>query len=209
MAGGDTGGKLGGIINLATSTVSSAASQIFNTATDTFLLVGSLNTARESAAAVALPNGLTLIVGGSDCSAATYGGDRRLPVQRAADRGVYNETTKTFTLAGSGSGGLMTIARSGPSATLISGSGTALDGQVLIVGGSTGSSFLSPNSAAGGRAAGTDGAELGRVVQPGDRRLHRDQLDPGMRRRDLRRRPAPHGLASVCAGPTSAISSCQ
>ena len=39
VAGGDTGGKLGGIINLATSTVSSASSQIFNTATNTFLLV--------------------------------------------------------------------------------------------------------------------------------------------------------------------------
>ena len=45
---------------------------------------------------------------------------------------LYNESTKAFTLAGSGSGGLMTIARSGPSATLISGSGTALDGQGVI-----------------------------------------------------------------------------
>ena len=44
----------------------------------------------------------------------------------------------------------MTIARSGPSATLITGSGTALDGQVLIVGGSTGSSFLSALAAAAG-----------------------------------------------------------
>jgi hypothetical protein len=37
----------------------------------------------------------------------------------------------------------MTIARSGPTATLIQGSGTALDGKVLIVGGSTGQSWLS------------------------------------------------------------------
>ena len=53
MAGGDSGGKLAGIINLATDTVSSNSAQIFNTATDTFLLVGNLNTARESAVAVA------------------------------------------------------------------------------------------------------------------------------------------------------------
>ena len=47
MAGGDTGGKLGGAINLATSTNSYNGAQIFNTATDTFLLVGNLNTKRE------------------------------------------------------------------------------------------------------------------------------------------------------------------
>ena len=49
----------------------------------------------------------------------------------------------------------MTIARSGPSATLISGSGTALDGQVLIVGGSTGSSFLSVTAPPAGSGAPT------------------------------------------------------
>ena len=142
VAGGDTGGKLGGIINLATSTVSSASSQIFNTATNTFLLVGSLNTARESAAAVALPNDLTLIARRRTCAAMTYGTVAGFQCNALNTAELYNETTKAFTFAGSGSGGVMTIARSGPSATLISGSGTALDGQVLIVGGSTGSSFL-------------------------------------------------------------------
>ena len=44
----------------------------------------------------------------------------------------------------------MTTARSGPTATLITGSGTSLDGKVLIVGGSTGSSFLAPVDAAAG-----------------------------------------------------------
>ena len=37
---------------------------------------------------------------------------------------------------------MMTTARSGATATLITGSGTSLDGKVLIAGGSTGSSFL-------------------------------------------------------------------
>jgi hypothetical protein len=119
VAGGDTGGKLAGIINLATDTVSSSSAQIFNTATNTFLLVGSLNTARESSAAVALPNGLTLIVGGQTCSAMSYGGTNGFQCNALNTAELYNESTKAFTFAGSGSGGKMTIARSGPSATLI------------------------------------------------------------------------------------------
>src|SRR5258708_14137043 len=58
---------------------------------------------------------------------------------------LYTETTSTtgsFTLAGANSGGHMTTARSAGTATLITGSGTALDGKVLITGGSSGSSFL-------------------------------------------------------------------
>src|SRR4029077_13330574 len=85
----------------------------------------------------------TLIVGGQSCSSKTVGGQSGFQCDALQTSELYNEATQTFTLAGSGSGGLMTIARSGPSATLISGSGTALDGQVLIVGGSTGSSYLS------------------------------------------------------------------
>jgi hypothetical protein len=124
--------------------VSSTAAQIYNPTTDAFTLTtGTLNTPRESAAAVVLPNGLTLIAGGETCTAATFdavSGNMCNALQTAE---LYNETTKSFTFAGGGSEGLMTIARSGPTATLIEGSGTALDGQVLIVGGSTGQSFLS------------------------------------------------------------------
>jgi hypothetical protein len=76
----------------------------------------------------------------------TYGSTSGFQCNALQTAELYNESTKAFTVAGSGSGGLMTIARSGPSATLISGSGTALDGEVLIVGGSTGSSFLSSAS---------------------------------------------------------------
>ena len=129
------------MVHLATSTNSSASAQIFNAATDTFLLVGSLNTARESTAEVVLPNEQTLIVGGNECSGMTYGGTSGFQCNALATAELYNETTKAFTFAGTG--GPMSIARSGPSATLIEGSGTGLDGQVLIVGGSTGSSFLS------------------------------------------------------------------
>ncbi len=149
MAGGDTGGVLiGGAIHLATSTVSSNTAQIFNTATDTFLAVGNLNTARESTATLALPNGLTLIIGGNDCALSSFSGNAGYACTALQTAELYNESTKTFSLAGSGSGGLMTIARSGPAATLISGSGTALDGQVLIFGGSTGSSFTAQSGSA-------------------------------------------------------------
>src|SRR5208282_395993 len=160
VAGGDSGGKLGGAINLATSTNSTAGGQIFNASTNAFTLVGSLNTAREAAASVVLPNGLTLIIGGQTCSAATYGGEAGFQCNALNTAELYNEVTKAFTFAGSGSGGTMTTARSGPSATLIEGSGTSLDGQVLIVGGSKGSSFLSIVTPALG-----SGAPTGQVGQ--------------------------------------------
>jgi hypothetical protein len=115
--------------------------------------MGNLNTKRESAAAVPLPNDLTLIVGGQSCGPMTYGTTSGFQCNALQTSELYNENTKAFTVAGSGSGGLMTIARSGPSATLIKGSGTALDGQVLIVGGSTGSSFLSLSPPAAGSGA--------------------------------------------------------
>jgi hypothetical protein len=143
------------VLELATSTVSSAAAQVFNTSTNTFQAVGSLNTSRESAAAVALPNGEVLIAGGASCVASAYGGESSGAFLCTAlnTAELYNESTKTFTFAGTAFGtnptAGMTISRSGPTATLIEGSGTALDGQVLIVGGSTGISFLYASSPPG------------------------------------------------------------
>jgi len=165
VAGGDSGGKLGGAINLATSTISTAGAEVFDPLTNTFQAVGSMSHARESAAAVALPNGLTLVVGGGFCRAATFGGQSGFECTAQNTAELYNESTKTFTVAGSGSGGTMTSARSGPTATLIEGSGTALDGQVLIVGGSKGSSFLSivtppPSSGVPSGQVGLNTAEL-------------------------------------------------
>ena len=205
VAGGDTGGKLGGIINLATSTVSSASSQIFNTATNTFLLVGSLNTARESAAAVALPNNLTLIAGGETCSAMTYGGVAGFQCNALNTAELYNETTKAFTFAGSGSGGVMTVARSGPSATLISGSGTALDGQVLIVGGSTGSSFLglSVPPPSTGAPSGQSALHTAELYNPTtDAFTATTGSIPGCAAGVS---SCAAGIASICGGPSAAI----
>ncbi len=155
IAGGDTGGLLSGFIPLSTSTNSTASAEIYEALSDAFGLVGSLNTAREATAtALPLPNGKTLIVGGSHCAPKTYGpgglcgsssfSGFQCDAQNTAE--LYTQTTSTtgsFTLAGAGSGGVMTTARSGATATLITGSGTSLDGKVLITGGSSGSSFLS------------------------------------------------------------------
>ena len=151
MAGGDSGGLLGSI-HLATSTVSSASAQLFSPSANCFQLVSSLNTARESAASVALPNGLTLIVGGETCAASTFGGASGFLCTALDTAELYDETTGLFTYAGIGSGYAMTTARSGPTATLIEGSGTSLDGQVLIVGGSAGSSFLATTTPSGNPA---------------------------------------------------------
>ncbi len=186
--------------------MSSASSQIFNAATDTFLLVGSLNTARESAAAVALPNDLTLIAGGEHCAAKTIGTSNGFQCDALQTAELYNENTKAFTIAGSGSGGLMTIARSGPTATLISGSGTSLDGQVLIVGGSSGSSFLSLPPAPAAAPPGQMALNTAELYNPAtDAFTPTTNAIPGC--------PAgtspptcTTGLASICAGPTSAIS---
>ena len=187
--------------------MSSSGAQIFNAATDTFLAVGSLATARESAAAIALPNDLTLIAGGEHCAAKTIGTSPGFQCDALQTAELYNENTKAFQAAGTGSSGLMTVARSGPSATLISGSGTALDGQVLIVGGSSGSSFLSlpPAPAA---------------APPGQMALNTAELyNPATDAFTAITNPIPGcpagtsppacttGLASICSGPTSAISS--
>ena len=207
VAGGDSGGKLAGVINLATSTNSSPSAQIFNTATDTFLLVGSLNTKRESSAAVVLPNGLTLIVGGQSCGSMTFGSSSGFECDALQTSELYSESTKAFMVAGSGSGGLMTIARNGPSATLIKGSGTALDGQVLIVGGSTGSSYLSQPAI----PPGSMGSPLGQVAlhsaelyNPATDAFTATSSIPGCAAGVA---SCATGLPAVCAGTANAITS--
>ena len=170
--------------------------------------MGSLNTSRESSATIALPNDLTLIVGGEECGAMTYGSASGFQCNALQTAELYNESTKAFTVAGSGSGGLMTIARSGPTATLIEGSGTALDGQVLIVGGSTGSSFLSISTPAPGSGAPPGQTALNTAE------LYNPALDSFTATGSLPACAAgtspptcTTGLASVCPDPTtSAIS---
>ena len=204
MAGGDTGSKLGGLLPLATDTLSTAGAEIFNTASDTFVEVSSLNTSRESATPVVLPNGLTLIVGGQTCSAQTYGSTSGFQCNALNTAELYNESTQSFTFAGSGSGGVMTSQRSGPSATLIEGSGTSLDGQVLIVGGSSGSSFLSTaTTPPAGSPPGQTALFTAELYNPATDTFTATQSIPGCAAGVS---SCATGLPAVCNGPASAIS---
>ncbi len=153
IAGGDQGGTLGIFVPLSVSVVSDNVSQVFNTTTNQFQAVGNLVHDREATSAIPLPNGKVLIPGGSHCAAMTYSKTQSAACGTATFTGfqcdalstaeLYDETTGMFTAAGLGGGGSgMTTARSGPSGTVIEGSGTALDGQVLIAGGSSGSTFV-------------------------------------------------------------------
>ena len=153
IAGGDTGGNLGGVVPLATSTISTAGSEIYEALADMFMTVGPLNGSREaSAPAVVLPNNKILVVGGSHCFAKTINAASGGPACGSSSFSgfecdalntaeLYDETTSKFTVAGAGSGGHMTTARSAATATLLN------NGTVLITGGSTGSSFLSLTAA--------------------------------------------------------------
>ena len=77
----------------------------------------------------------------------------------------------------------MTTARSGATATLITGSGTSLDGKVLITGGSTGSTFLALSTPPPGCAPfGQVAQNTAEIYDPVGRQLHRDRIDSGMRR---------------------------
>ncbi len=219
IAGGDTGGLLSGFIPLSTSTNSTAGAEIYEALSDAFGLVGSLNTAREATAtALPLPNGKTLIAGGSHCGPKTYGpgglcgsssfSGFQCDAQNTAE--LYTQTTSTtgsFTLAGAGSGGHMTTARSGATATLITGSGTSLDGKVLITGGSSGSSFLSLSTPPPGCAPfGQVAQNTAEIYDPAADTFTATGSIPG-----CTAGTAPPtcttGLPSTCNGPESAITS--
>jgi hypothetical protein len=239
VAGGDSGGLLGGAVELSTSTNSTAGAEVYVAGTDAFLgpstspAIGSLKNSREASAPAVVPiNQKTLIAGGSNCfpqainyqsdpttnpiaSIAPNGGtevlvsfassenyaaspgntvvisgvtdptydgtfhidtivdstdftysDPALSQAQAASSGgsalenpdgacgttaasgfecdalataeLYDEASRTFSLAGAGSGMAMTTERSGATATLL-GDGVS----VLLTGGSSGSTFTS------------------------------------------------------------------
>ena len=105
-----------------------------------------MHTGREGAAAVALENNKILVVGGEQCFPATFGSTSGFECTALNTAEIYDPATQTFTVAGSGNcTDTMTSARAGATATLINQTddSTYLDGRVLIVGGTTGSSFQS------------------------------------------------------------------
>jgi hypothetical protein len=91
------GGNLGGVVPLATSTVSSKASEIYNALADMFVAVGSLNTAREASTAVVLPNNKILVVGGSQCYATFVNKTNTIAASPTGATEVGNTVTITTT----------------------------------------------------------------------------------------------------------------
>jgi Galactose oxidase, central domain len=124
-------------------------------ASDSIAVVGTLDGQRVGSTATLLPNGQILIAGGGNCAQAKNG--RTCTATDTAQ--LFNPLTKAISAAGQGSGGIMSTARMGHSATLISGCGCALDGDVLIAGGNSGSETLGPKSASASQSA-SQSAEL-------------------------------------------------
>jgi hypothetical protein len=100
-----------------TNSIGLASAEIYDPATGKFSLTGSMATARQNHAATLLQDGRVLIVGGT-ANGVTG------PFGTLASAELYDPATGRFTATG-----LMTAARSGPTATLM------LDGRVLVIGG--------------------------------------------------------------------------
>ena len=99
IAGGDTGGVLGGVVPLATSTISSKVAEIYETV-DAFLSVGSLSIQREAIfAAVNLPNNKVLFAGGSHCFATNINTQRTIAASPTGATESGNVVTITTTAA--------------------------------------------------------------------------------------------------------------
>ncbi len=96
-------------------TPTEVSAELYNPASGTFTLTGSLNDGRMYHSATLLNNGLVLVAGGFDVSAGTVG---------ATISELYNPATGTFTLTGS-----LNEGRYGHTATLLN------NGLVLVAGG--------------------------------------------------------------------------
>ena len=110
----------GGVEAGVNQTVTSGA-ELYNPATGTWAATGSMITARQNQTATLLQNGQVLVAGGGGTCV-----NGSCPTLSSAE--LYNPATGVWTPTGS-----MTVARYGPTATLLP------DGQVLVAGGASGS----------------------------------------------------------------------
>ena len=129
----------------AKSQALSATVQAYNTEADSFEKVGKMNNPRVGASTTILSNGTILIAGGGGCVESSDHTRSCSPTNTAQ---LYDPTARRFRTAGTGSNEHMNSARMGHSATLITGCGCALEGDVLIAGGNNGVESVSADKAA-------------------------------------------------------------
>jgi len=136
VAGGDVGGRLFHLVPNALFVSSTDAAQVYEPRSGRLEPTrGRLHDSREGATATLLADGKLLIAGGLRCVNGIFGS--RCAALDTAE--LYDPASGRFVTAGAGSGGKMSSARAGHSATLILGCNCAADGKVLLAGGISGS----------------------------------------------------------------------
>ncbi len=128
----------------AKSQALSATVQAYDPEADSFEKVGKMNNPRVGASTTVLSNGTILIAGGGSCIESADHTRSCSPTNTAQ---LYDPAARKFRNAGTGSNGHMNSARMGHSATLISGCGCALEGDVLLAGGNSGVESVSAEKA--------------------------------------------------------------
>ncbi len=114
----------GGITDNGTFAIQTAATELYDPATNTWTAAGNLSVARAYHTATVLPNGKLLVVGGQNTG--------NVP-QVSTD--LYDPAANTWTTSGS-----LATARELHTATLLQ------SGKLLVAGGADGSGWLSPLS---------------------------------------------------------------
>ena len=145
FAGHGLAGAMMGPAISAKSQALGATAQTYNAETDSFQKAGKMNSPRVGASSTTLSNGMTLIAGGGSC---VEGKDKTRSCAPTNTAQLFDPSARKFRTAGLGSNGHMNSARMGHSATLISGCGCPLEGDVLIAGGNGGVESVSSDKAA-------------------------------------------------------------
>ena len=156
FAGHELGGTIVGPQISVSSQKLAATTKLYDPANDSIARAGRMDNPRIGATSTGLPNGMVLVAGGGSC---VEGKDHTRTCAPTNTAQLFDPATHKFTNAGQGSSGVMNAPRMGHTATLISGCGCALDGDVLLAGGNGAAESVS-NTAASATAAPLNSAEL-------------------------------------------------